>query len=103
MSSALELKIAKSIGKQLREARESQKGALSGLARSLGCSVSELMALECGNPFAFSGSMERLLDRARCYADELKLTLRDDPLPPPERQKALTVPIPDFLRKTPEA
>ena len=103
MAGVEQIKIAKLIGKRLRESREKQGYNLAILASKLKMSVVQIVAIEDGNIFSFNKSIDQFLESAQTYAQELGLTLEE--LDSPAKQiesttaKEWNINIPTFLRK----
>ena len=103
MAGVEQIKVAKLIGKRLRESREKQGYNLAILASKLKMSVVQIVAIEDGNIFSFNKSIDQFSESAQIYANELGLSLEE--LDSPAKQiesttaKDWNVDIPAFLRK----
>jgi transcriptional regulator with XRE-family HTH domain len=87
----------RSLGKQLKDARESQGHNLAILAGQCNLSVVQLTAIERGDSLAFARSQSGLLLALQAYAKVLGVSLDETEVP----NKSLNddVYIPEFLRK----
>ena len=85
------------LGRQLKEARESQGHNLAILARECNLSVVQLTAIERGDSLAFSRSQANLLKAIDTYASILGVSIQaTEKL---EQKPEEEVYIPEFLRK----
>lgn len=97
MASENSQKHIRSLGRKLKEARESQGHNLAILARQCDLSVVQLTAIERGDTLAFARSESNILMAIQVYARVLDISLNDI--------KGLTnslednIFIPEFLRK----
>lgn len=94
MSSENFQKHIRSLGRKLKEARESQGHNLAILAGQCNLSVVQLTALERGDALAFARSQSSLLVAIQTYAKVLGISL--DGL---EKSLDDEIHIPEFLRK----
>ncbi|MBU3641712.1 RodZ family helix-turn-helix domain-containing protein [Polynucleobacter sp. Fuers-14] len=87
----------KSLGKQLREARESQGHNLAILAGQCNLSVVQLTAIERGDSLPFSRSQLNLYKAIKTYAKVLKVDIEPSNLVANLAEDDIY--IPEFLRK----
>ena len=104
MARSKQIKDVKSIGRQLRAAREDQGYNLAILANKLELSVVQLVAIEDGNIHRFNKSMEMLLSFACIYAQELGVEMDALPIRDIDNSKIsydenVEIVIPSFLKK----
>ena len=67
---------AKDIGKLLRTTRLKQGISLSSLNHKTGISITQLLALENGNPHAFNSNSDQMYETARTYAKTLGINIQ---------------------------
>lgn len=87
----------RSLGRQLKEARESQGHNLTILARQCELSVVQLTAIEQGDTLAFARSQSELMKAVQTYAKVLGLSI--EAVEGLEKQLEDNIFIPEFLRK----
>jgi transcriptional regulator with XRE-family HTH domain len=97
MTSIDSAKNIKSLGKQLREARESQGHNLAILAGQCNLSVVQLTAIERGDSLPFARSQLNLHKAIKTYAKVLKVDIEPSNLVANLAEDDIY--IPEFLRK----
>ena len=75
MSLSSSSKHVRALGRQLKEARESQGHNLAILARECNLSVVQLTAIERGDSLAFARSESKLMEAIQIYAKVLSVAL----------------------------
>ena len=90
-------KQVRALGRQLKEARESQGHNLAILAREFNLSVVQLTAIERGDSLAFARSQSNLLKAIDTYASILGVSIQAPEVL--EKKPDEDVYIPEFLRK----
>ncbi len=103
MANAEQIKIAKLIGKRLRDNRERQGYNLAILASQMHMSVVEIVAIEDGNIFSGKKTFNQFLENAKAYAQEIG-TCIEELANPAKKIESITakdwsIEIPAFLRK----
>jgi len=88
----------RALGKQLKEARESQGHNLAILAGQCNLSVVQLTAIERGDTLSFARSQSNLLIAIQAYARVLGISLND--MKDLNNSLEDNIFIPEFLRKT---
>jgi len=104
MATIQEIKVAKSIGKRLRQSRENGGFNLAILASNLNMSVLGIVSIEDGNIFSFEKSLPQYIQAANLYAQEIETDISDlcaatinHIKDTPSRE--WDIPIPNFLKK----
>ena len=87
----------RALGKQLKEARESQGHNLAILAGQCNLSVVQLTAIERGDTLSFARSQSNLLIAIQAYARVLGISLND--MKDLNNSLEDNIFIPEFLRK----
>ena len=90
-------KHVRALGRQLKEARESQGHNLAILARECNLSVVQLTAIERGDSLAFARSQSNLLKAIETYAGVLGISVQAAEVL--EKKPQEDIHIPAFLRK----
>jgi transcriptional regulator with XRE-family HTH domain len=90
-------KHVRNLGRQLKEARESQGHNLAILARQCDLSVVQLTAIERGDTLAFARSQSNLLVAIQTYAKVLGVSFED--IEGLNNSPDDDIYIPEFLRK----
>ena len=90
-------KHVRTLGRQLKEARESQGHNLAILAGQCDLSVVQLTAIERGDTLAFARSQSNLLVAIQTYAKALGVSLKD--IEGLNNNPDDDIYIPEFLRK----
>ena len=88
----------RALGRQLKEARESQGHNLAILAGQCNLSVVQLTAIERGDTLSFARSQSNLLIAIQAYARVLGISLSD--MKDLNNSLEDNIFIPEFLRKT---
>jgi transcriptional regulator with XRE-family HTH domain len=103
MTSLVDIKKAKDIGRTIKQARESQHMSIQALAHLSGYTIHQMVNLENGNFFAFSENIDDLLACARHCSKVIGLDWVNSPVLMQESMfKKIDEPesIPAFLQKT---
>lgn len=104
MATIQEIKVAKSIGKRLRQSRENGGFNLAILASNLNMSVLGIVSIEDGNILSFEKSLSKYIRVANLYAKEIDADISDLCATTLTRIRETTarewdILIPNFLKK----
>lgn len=104
MATIQEIKVAKSIGKRLRQSRENGGFNLAILASNLNTCVLGIVSIEDGNILSFEKSLPKYIRAANLYAKEIDTDISDLCATTINHIRETTarewdIPIPNFLKK----